>query len=47
MFVTLIAHELGHATIGTGYGYIGGYPANPEQAATSGGMNEGAALIAE
>ena len=47
MFVSLIAHELGHATLANGYGSVGGYALNPEQAAWNGSINEGAALIAE
>jgi hypothetical protein len=45
-FVTTIAHELGHAVLPGGYGYIGTV-ANPDQAIASGRKNEGSALTAE
>ena len=50
-FVTLVAHELGHATLFGGFGNQSknsfSNPINPDQAASNGGINESIAFIAE
>ena len=50
-FITLVAHELGHATLFGGFGNqsVNSFsnPLNPEQAAINGGLNESIAFIAE